>query len=112
MPRTATCCRRSLDGPLAGLAWEPQRYRYPPRCHCQIAHPPFHCTACAVPRAFSLPLPCFVRFGGTKRSPHTLGVNWVTPGPEIRQLAQAVAQLAKLVTPGLGYARFRLGTQH
>eukprot|EP00955_Chlamydomonas_euryale_P037555 350808-Chlamydomonas_euryale.AAC.1 len=55
----------NMDGPLAEPAWEPQRYRCPPPCQCKIACPPCCRAACAVPRAFSRPLPCFVRFGGT-----------------------------------------------
>eukprot|EP00955_Chlamydomonas_euryale_P030667 322837-Chlamydomonas_euryale.AAC.1 len=35
-----TCCRRLLDGPLAGRAWQPEHHPCPPCCHCQIAHPP------------------------------------------------------------------------
>eukprot|EP00955_Chlamydomonas_euryale_P010776 116440-Chlamydomonas_euryale.AAC.1 len=54
-----------MDGTLAGPSWEPQCYGCPPHCHCKIAYPPCCCTACAVPRAFSRPVPCFVRFGGT-----------------------------------------------
>eukprot|EP00955_Chlamydomonas_euryale_P103668 365512-Chlamydomonas_euryale.AAC.4 len=76
-----------MDGPLAGPAWEPQRYRCPPRCRCKIAHPPCCRAACAGPCEFSRPLPCFVRFGGAERSPHIFGVNRVTRGPELRQLA-------------------------
>eukprot|EP00955_Chlamydomonas_euryale_P087458 364294-Chlamydomonas_euryale.AAC.4 len=36
---------------------QPERYRCPPRCHRQVAHPPCCSTACAVPRASLNPIP-------------------------------------------------------